>query len=316
MWHRAPAACPTVVVALATYRRTALLTTLLPLVVEQAQRLPHPCRVVLVDNDPEESAREVASAWHARGVTYLAEPRPGIAAARNRGLDAAHGADAVVFLDDDEQPAPGWLAALVNAWTAWGCSGVAGPVHSEFEGPVDAWVDASPMFQRPRRESGSEVPGAATNNLILDLRELEGLGLRFDERFGLTGGSDTMLTRTLIRRGGVIRWCDEAIMRETVPSSRATRSWALRRAARGGNVRSRVLLALAESRRERLRTRSRLALSGLALVARGSGRTVQGVLTRDLGYRSLGETNLAKGAGVLRGVTGTVVTEYARPVTG
>lgn len=305
-----------VVVALATYQRPALLESLLPLVVEQAEQLAHPCRVVVVDNDPQESARRVTAAWLGRGVEYLAEPRPGIAAARNRGLDAAKGADAVVFLDDDEEPAPGWLAALVDAWTAWGCSGVSGPVHSEFEGPVDAWVDASPMFQRPRRASGTEVPGAATNNLLLDLRELERFGLRFDERFGLSGGSDTMLTRALIRRGGVIRWCDEAMMREAVPMSRATRSWALRRAIRGGNVRSRVLLALAESRGERLRTRAGLAISGAALVARGAVQAGRGLLAHDVGSRSLGETNLAKGIGVLRGVTGTVVTEYARPVTG
>ena len=77
--------------------------------------------------------------------------------------------------------------------------------------------------------------GAATNNLLLDLAQLRTLGIRFDDRFGLTGGSDTLLTHTLVKRGAQIRWCDDAVMRETVPVERATRRWALRRTFRTGN---------------------------------------------------------------------------------
>ena len=66
---------------------------------------------------------------------------------------------------------------------------------------------------------------AHSNNLLLDLRWSRRLGLRFDPRFGLTGGEDTMFTHDLVGRGGTIVWCDEAVVRESVPADRATRSW-------------------------------------------------------------------------------------------
>ncbi len=301
-----------VVVAFATYRRPELVTTLLPLVVEQARALPCRARVMVVDNDPLASARPVVDAADYDDVEYHCEPRPGIAAARNRALDEAGAADVLVFLDDDEEPGAGWLEALVEAWTAWQCAAVVGPVVSHFDGPVDAWVRNCSTFRRPRHRSGALRDGAATNNLLLDLGQLHQLGLRFDDRFGLTGGSDSMLTRDLIRRGGEIRWCDEALMHETVPAERATRVWALRRTMRTGNVWGRVQLALAGSRSARLRTR-------VSLTARASYRLVAGALaaatgrfTHDLVKRSGGELEVAKGLGVLRSVWGHQVTEYQR----
>ena len=301
-----------VVVALATYRRPSLLKVLLPLVVEQAESLAHDAWVLVVDNDPEESAREVVTSFSARGVEYVPEPRPGIAAARNRALDAADGADVLVFLDDDEEPAPGWLTALVESWHGWKCAAVSGPVVSRFEGPVDPWVQACSTFRRPRRRTGTQLAGAATNNLLLDLAQLSRLDLRFDDRFGLTGGSDTMLTRTLVRRGGQIRWCDEAVMLETVPMERATRAWALRRTMRTGNVWGRVAVAQAGSRSGRVRTRAELSLRGAYRVASGTLEAILGLTLRDLTRRSDGELEMAKGLGVLRGAYGHAVTEYRR----
>jgi len=302
-----------VVVAAATYRRPELLRSLLPALAAQAASLEHDCWVVIVDNDPEESGRSVAASWAQRGVEYVPEPRPGIAAARNRALLSAAGADVVVFVDDDETPDPHWLESLVDAWLEWGCAAVAGPVISSFSGPVAAWVEACSTFRRPRLASGTIVGGAATNNLLLDLSVLARLDLRFDDRFGLTGGSDTMLTHTLVRRGQVIRWCDEAVMRETVPAERATREWVLRRSERTGNVWSRVKVSLAETSRERALVRVRLILRALALRSlAGAVRTLLGTARHDLALRSKGEIDMAQGRGVLRGAFGHVVVEYQR----
>ena len=253
---------PTVVVGVATYRRPALLKGLLPKLVAQADELGN-TRVVVVDNDPEESARDVVSALASEGVRYLPEPRPGIAAARNRAIDDAAGADVIVFFDDDEEPTPTWLRSLVEAWQEWRCAAVAGPVISTFSGEVDPWVRACPTFRPPNRKTGSERGGAGSGNLLIDLAELDRHGLRFDEAFGITGGSDTMLTHTLVHLGGVIRWCNEAVAYEPVPENRATREWVLRRETRTGNGWSRVALTLTSSRSERLRTRIDLILRGL-----------------------------------------------------
>lgn len=304
-----------VVVAVATYRRPALLERLLPALLQQARAHWNPTRVLVVDNDPLESARGVVQAMGADIVRYTPEPRAGIAAARNRALEEAGDAAALIFVDDDEQPGAGWLDAIVGAWEEWRCTAVAGPVISDFEGPVTAWVRASPVFDRRRLPSGTRVGSSASNNLLLDVAQVRRLALRFDDRFGLTGGEDTMLTRSIVHRGGQIRWCDEAIMRETVPTSRANRRWALRRIVRTGNVWARVTFALTETPAERTRAALVLLSRATYRVLRGTSQALLGALIRDVERRVRGESDLATALGVLLGLGGHVVVEYKRVPT-
>jgi hypothetical protein len=110
----------------------------------------------------------------------------------------------------------------------------------------------------------------------------------------------------------VIRWCQEAEARETVPSARAEREWVLRRNRRVGNAWSRIHLELAESRRERLSTRASLLARGAARVVRGALLAGWGLVTRDVGRRAAGECDAAVALGLLSGASGRVVTEYLR----
>ncbi|MDG5711871.1 hypothetical protein N0Z45_19695, partial [Acinetobacter baumannii] len=83
-----------------------------------------------------------------------------------------------------------------------------------------------------------------TTNLLLSGPVVRRLGLRFDERFGLSGGEDSLFTRALTGAGQRIVWCAEASVLEDVPADRATRSWVCRRALSSGNTAARVELAL------------------------------------------------------------------------
>lgn len=69
--------------------------------------------VVVVDNAPATTATRdlVSSAYAGRGVRYVREPVPGLAAAHNRGVAVA-GADVLAFTDDDVIADPHWLSAL------------------------------------------------------------------------------------------------------------------------------------------------------------------------------------------------------------
>ena len=312
----APQATGAVVVAVLTYRRTDWLPALLHELAAQAGTVVPRAEVVVVDNDPEASAADVVGVWAGRGVRYVHEPRPGISAARNRALAEADGADLLAFVDDDEMPSPGWLAALVSAWSAWGCAAVAGPVPAQFLAPADAWVSGSGVFDRRRLPTGTAVAGAGAGNLLLDLRQVRALGLAFDERFGLTGGEDTLFTHDLVHRGGEIRWCDEAEAIEFVPPDRLTRDWVLRRSFRAGSSWSRAEVQLAGGPLGRWRTR----LSVLAKAAVRMPLSLLGiagaVARRDIAARAGAVTVLASYAGLVVGAFGYVLGEYTRPPAG
>lgn len=305
-----------VVVGVLTYRRPDDLKVALPQLVQQAATLSPAARVLVVDNDPDGSARATVLAAQADflevPVAYVHEPHPGIAAARNRALDEARGADLLVFIDDDERPVDDWLARLVRTYLVDRPEAVVGPVVSEYAAKPDAWVTAGRFFDRRRLATGTVTDVAATNNLLLDLHRLEELGLRFDERFGLSGGSDMLLTRQLAHAGGRIVWCDEAVVVDVVPASRVTRDWVLKRAFRSGNTWSRTSVVLADGRLGRAKVRARLTAQGAVRAAGGAARIGVGTVTRSLSLRARGRRTLARGAGMLAGAYGTVYVEYAR----
>ena len=295
-----------------TYRRPTDLAAALPVLLAHVAELPG-AELIVVDNDEQPTARDVVEQY-ASGhlVRYVHEPRPGIAAARNRGLDEAADSDLVVFIDDDERPADGWLPALLATQRDHGATGVAGPVVSVFDGPVDPWIAAGRFFDRLRHATGTRVPVVATNNLLLDAQALRRWGIRFDEAFGLTGGSDTVLALQVAQRGGFFVWCDEAVVLDVVPPARATCRWVLRRAFRMGNTGSRARVHVARSPGERLRVRLRSAGQGAVRLAGGAARMAVGVVAADPRRRARGLRTAVRGAGMLLGAGGYVYSEYAR----
>ncbi|MFT7710507.1 glycosyltransferase family 2 protein [Clavibacter tessellarius] len=322
----ASAPASSLVVAILTYRRPDDIRAVLPLVAAQAAdlreaaeadpALPRAVRIVVVDNDPAGGAGaavEDAAAASAVPIAYVHEPTPGISAARNRALDAAGDDDLLVFLDDDERPDPGWLAALVRARQATGSAGVAGPVRSEYEVEPDAWVRAGGFFVRRRPATGTRLEVAATNNLLLDLRAVRAAGLRFDVDLGTQGGEDTLFTRQLVASGGLLSWCAEAGVVDVVPRARTTRRWVVLRAFSSGNSWSLTSVALAPaSPAARTRIRAEATARGLVRALGGTGRIAVGAVTGSVAHRAKGTRTLARGAGMVAGALGWSYQEYAR----
>lgn len=95
-----------VTIGVPTYRRPELLEALLrtlPSRIAECADLGIAVDVLVVDNDPAGSGRDVAAGADLP-VRYVVEPAPGIAAARNRILDECVDRDLVAFIDDDEIP--------------------------------------------------------------------------------------------------------------------------------------------------------------------------------------------------------------------
>jgi succinoglycan biosynthesis protein ExoM len=303
-----------VTIAVLTYRRPHDLAELLPALVGQAAEVADEVDILVVDNDPAGDARGLVLQAGIDGpVRYVHETAPGIAAARNRALDEATGGT-LVFIDDDERPTPLWLARLLEARARYRAEAVVGPVVSRYDSPPSRWVTAGGFFDRRRMPTGTPVSVAATNNLLLDLGWVRRNDLRFDGRFGLTGGSDDLFTRQLHGRGGLMVWCDEAVVTDVVPPSRLTRGWVLRRAYRIGNASSRVLLDDTSPGR-RLALRLVLVSRGAARIAAGSLRYLAGLLTGRIRHRARGMRTAARGAGMLSGCLGSVYSEYSRKLT-
>jgi GT2 family glycosyltransferase len=226
-------------VAIATYRRPKGLYRLLGAFqrLRFSEGAPE-LRVVVVDNDAEESARgvcEEARAWLEWPLVYRVEKRRGIPQARNAAVAAAlERAELLAFIDDDEVPSPQWLAELLRVQAETGADAVAGPCEPVFEDPVPRWIERGHFFERPRFATGARLDHAFTHNVLVRARALVGLGRLFDERMALSGGSDAELFRRFAAQGHRIVWADAAVVFEWVPRSRANARWILERAFRVG----------------------------------------------------------------------------------
>jgi len=304
---------PTVTVAVLTYRRPAKLRAGLPLILEQVLPVAG-ARILVIDNDPGGSAGQVVAELGSDRVHYVLEPQPGVSAARNRALDESLSSDLLVYLDDDEQPRPDWLCALLDTWALTRPAAVMGRVVSQFEHELDPWVSAGEFFRRPRMPTGTEIRVAATGNLLLDLGQVRKLGVRFDPSFGLSGGEDSLFTRQIVRGGGRMVWCDESLADDFVPADRTTRTWLGARVSSQASIETRVRLRLASGPAERTQVRLLAVLSGLARIAAGGTRLSLGKVLGSRYHQARGTRVLWRGMGRLSASVGAVREQYAREV--
>lgn len=334
-------------IAMLTYRRNDYLAQVIPELLAQADDVcdaQTTVGVLIVDNDPQAGARSVVEAARAAlagqqpetaeppgaadsgamavtsRLVYVHEPEPGIVAGRNRALSQAHGSDALIFIDDDEIPSPGWLKALVSTWRAQGCAAVTGPTPPTFEVDPSVWVAASGAFDSWEAADGAQVRSADTGNLLLDLAVVEDLGLRFDPRYGLTGGEDSLFTRQLTRAGGVIRFAAGAVVTKRVPAARARRTWVLERSLRSGSSWARVRIDTAgpadggaSGRLARLRRRLGYGAKGLAKAGVDGARAGVARIRGDVPAQARYEVSSRGGLGMVVGALGVHVREYGRP---
>lgn len=305
-----------VTVAVPTFRRNEHLAELVPLLLAQCRELAssgsYLAEVLVVDNDPDAGARDLVRSWAGEGVRYAHEAAPGLSAARNRALAESVAARLLAFLDDDGRPDEGWLVELVLTWAVERPAAVAGRVVERFEVEPDPWIVAGRFFRRRSMPTHTCVEAAPAGNLLLDLDVVRRLALRFDPRFGFSGGEDTLFTRRLTSAGERIVWCDESRVVDLVPRERMTRRWVLARAFSHGSSWSQVEQALRPTAGAQWMARLSSAAAGAVRVAGGLAVTVTGVLTRSPRRQARGLRVAMRGAGMVYGAVGGVVEEYAR----
>lgn len=197
--------------------------------------------IVVADNDPEQSARDVVEAFSSTSRTQVKwsfEPQPNIALARNKAIENAPG-DFIAFLDDDEYPENDWLCQLFKTCSASGADGVLGPVVPYFEKEPPGWVKKGRFFDRPAYRTGFRLnwDQARTGNVLFKREILNPGEPPFNSQFD-TAGEDVDFFRRMMLKGCTFVWCNEAVAHEIVPASRCNRTYLLRRAlVRGSNFR-------------------------------------------------------------------------------
>ncbi len=139
---------PTASIIVPTRLRAGYLDVALASIAPQAAAAG--AELLVVDDGPDEATHAAARRHGARYVAH-AQSR-GLNAARNSAIDAA-ATDLLVFVDDDVEVRPGWLAALLAADAA------AEPAVGVLTGPIHARLEDHRL-----RSCGRELPPITTQD--------------------------------------------------------------------------------------------------------------------------------------------------------
>ncbi len=234
---------PLIAICIATYHRPRLLQqTLMSL----PQHVPEPYRaeIRVVDNDGARSAEPVVKTFAAQSripTRYLVEPKQNIALARNCAINAGP-ANYLLFIDDDEVASPSWLLHLIQAMRQTRADVVIGPVVGLLPSRSPAWCKQGGWFDKPVPGENGRMhwTGTRTSNTLVRGQWFFEQGLRFNESYGCSGGSDVALFKVIAGRGGIFHAASQAVVYEAIPAERATLRWLMKRHYRGGLIYQRV----------------------------------------------------------------------------
>lgn len=264
-----------IAICIPTYKRPDGLRRLLAALA--LQEIPADCevRIFVVDNDEDSQLTKQICEENACKfkipLIYCCEPRRGISYVRNKAIEVAQQvANFLIFIDDDEVPADGWLAYLIICQEKYKADAVAGPVVPHFMSTVPQWILEGRFFDRERYTTGTYLKVTRTGNVIIKLDIVDRIG-RFDESYALKGGGDAEFFMRLYKAGGRIVWSDEAVVEEWLPPSRTQLRWLLQRAYSGGTTD-------AGHRVREGQSRARIVLRGILRMSMGICLTIVSIV--------------------------------------
>ena len=210
----------TFTVAFCTYKRADRLKKLVAAL--RAQRCPVAFEILVVNNNSPDNTLAVLADLAAQpgaALRIVTETTQGIVPARNRAIEEALTSDILVFIDDDELPEAGLLAAAYDAIINEGAQCVGGRVEVDFSvHGRPSWLGEDLLGFLARVDHG-ETPFWITHddtpiwtaNIAYDMRLFrEDASLRFDSRYNregtaVGGGEDVVMFERLLKGGARIR---------------------------------------------------------------------------------------------------------------
>jgi glycosyltransferase involved in cell wall biosynthesis len=170
-----------------------------------------PYEIVVVDDGSAEPLAPVCAQYGAN-VRCIRQENAGPAKARNTGARAA-GGDFIAFTDDDCQPAPGWIRALLAAHAGDPLRLVGGRVDNLLTGNVFAAASQSLcdyLYDYFGADAGA-APFFTSNNMGCARRRFEEIG-GFDETFPLAAAEDREFGMRWRETGGQLVYAPEAVV--------------------------------------------------------------------------------------------------------
>lgn len=243
--------------AFCTYNRADRLDRLVAAM--RAQTCAVPFEILAINNnssDHTEQELKRLAVLPGPVLRWVTEPIQGIVSARNRGIAEAMGSDILVFIDDDELPLPGLIAAAADAILNEGAQCAGGRVEVDFSTvPRPPWLEDNLLGFLAAVDHGPSAfwitdDGTPiwTANIAYDMRLFrEHAELRFDKRYDrvgnvIGGGEDAAMFRALLERRMRIRYRPDMAVLHAVETWRLSRRYFLHLHYRGGLRRGRFEL--------------------------------------------------------------------------
>jgi glycosyltransferase involved in cell wall biosynthesis len=230
---------PPITVAICTRNRAAFLEKAVRSVLAQVNDA---VEILIVDNGSTDGTARLCAQWAADSrVKFFREPAIGLSVARNSALREARG-DWIIFLDDDAEVEPGWLANYEGFFSRLPSPRVAvagGAVIPRHEIPPPKWLDAAGKLDLGPKAFCFQDGGNPWECNCAYRREASLQAGGFDSRLGHQGdatgsreGAD--LNSRLRDAGHEVWWLPGASIQHHVHADRLNLNWVFNAAFREG----------------------------------------------------------------------------------
>lgn len=233
----------TLTVAVCTYNRADRLPALIQAL--RAQQTTADYSILFINNNSKDNTPEVLEqASQADGVPlrFVTESKQGITHARNRAITECLNSDIMMFMDDDELPAPGWVEAAYQRLKQGDVQIAGGRVKVRFDQHSrPKWLADELLGFLAEVDYGEDgfpiVDGSTpvwTADVAYDMSVFrDHPDLRYDERFnrvgdGLGGGEDRRMFDDSLALGIKMAYEPDMIVEHHVDGWKLTRSYFLK----------------------------------------------------------------------------------------
>lgn len=230
-------------VCIATFKRPELLRKLIKTLFEQEKIADIILEIIIVDNDVEKSAKEIVAEFSDTSsitISYYEQPIQNISLTRNISFDKSSG-QYLAVIDDDETADKYWIRNLIDTVIRFNADAVFGYVIPVFDSNVAQWKKQREIYFLPIGKTGDPPLFCYTTNCLIKADKVNKINLRFDPKYGLSGGEDSVFFDLLSEYNAKFVVCREAITYEVVPQYRTELKFICKRYFQKGNNEGRII---------------------------------------------------------------------------